>query len=304
MAGRPQHLLKPKPYNVVKCKSRKEFFFPVEKVLTTDLLPGFQTTTENEYSIVGTIAPGEKKLLYTCSKIYKLVSNQELFTPIEDALKAKGVKFNVVYSHISHQKFYADYVLEDSALFVGNAKDTIMPKFQVQHSYDGGLKFNIIFGIFRLVCSNGLTVPLEGTERLAFNVTTKHTEGMGAVVQDFMAHLDKFVLAWNTKSVASRFVEMTERSVKSVEDRIKEVAAATNFPKRLIPDTLDIVERERKMLGYDKPNEWLVYNALNEMLFSTKSIMQVQDKNVVDEKVLDFLLFPKPTKGRKKLVAA
>lgn len=301
MSGRAQHLLKPKAYNVIKCKSRDEFFFPVEKVLTTDLLPGFQTTSENEYSIVGTIAPGEKKLLYTCSKVYNLISNQELFLPIEEALHAKGISFNATYSHTSHQKFYADYVLVDTAQFVGKEVDTIMPKFQIQHSYDGGTKFNVIFGIFRLVCSNGLTVPLKGAERLAFNVTTKHTDALGIVVQDFMIHLNKFVLAWNTKHVASRFVEMTERSIESVQDRINEVAAATLFPKRLIPDTLDIVERERKILGYDKPNEWLVYNALNEVLFSTRSIMQVQDKNLVDEKVLNYMLFPKES---EELVAA
>lgn len=301
MAGRLQHLLKPKAYNVTKCDNREDFFFPVEKVLTTDLLPDFQTTTENEYSIVGTVAPGKKKLLYTCSKVYNLISNEALFTPIEDALRAEGIKFNVVYSHITHQKFYADYVLEDSKMSIGNDKDAIMPKFQIQHSYDGGLKFNIIFGIYRLVCSNGLTVPLKGAERLAFNVTTKHTEGMGTIIKDFMGHLKKFVRAWATESVVTRFVEMSDRAVTSVEARIQEVAAATKFPKRLIPDTMGIVERERKMLGYDQPNEWLVYNALNEMLFSTKSIMQVQDKNLLDAKVLDYMLFPK--KKKEKVLA-
>lgn len=293
MAGRLQHLLSPKAYNVVKCKSRDEFFFPVEKVLTSDLMEGLETTSENEYSIVGAIEPGKKKLLYTCSKIYNLVSNAELFLPIEKALISKGIKFNVVYSHIAHQKFYADYILEDSVMFINSPDDTIKPKFQIQHSYDGGLKLSITFGIFRLVCSNGLTIPMKGTERLRFNMSAKHTDGMNLVVTGFMKHLKKFMYAWNNKAITSNFVDMSGKVILSVKDRIAEVANATNFPKRLLLDTEAIVERERTMLGYENANEWLIYNALNEVLFSTKSIMQIQDKNIVDEKVLNHMLYPK-----------
>lgn len=301
MAGRLQHLLRPIPYNVVKCKSRDEFFFPVEKVLTSDLMPNYLTTSENEYSIVGTIEPGQKKLLYTCSKAYNLVSNAELYLPIEKALHDKGIKFNVVYSHIAHQKFSADYILEDSVMYINSPDDTIMPKFQIQHSYDGGLKLNITFGIFRLVCSNGLTIPMKGTERLNFNVTSKHTDRMNTVVAGFMKHLKKFMFAWENKAITSNFVDMSGTAVKSVKDRIAEVAHATNFPKRLLADTEAIVERERKMLGYDIANEWLVYNALNEVLFSTKSNMHIQAKNMVDEKVIDHMLFPKKTKLLKRV---
>lgn len=307
MGYRPTHPrhpsnLKPKPYNVVKC-SREEFFYPVERVVTQDIMPkGYLTTSENEYSIVGQIEPGKNKLLYTCSRLYNLVSNEELFAPIEDLLRAEKLNFSVVYNHIGHTKFYADYVLEDYRFTIGKSKDVIKPQFQVQHSYDGGLKFNIDFGVFRLICSNGLRIPMEGMERFAFNVTGKHTKHLDTIIASFKDNLTNFIADWGNNKIRETYRKMTETPVESVANRVAEIVEATDYPKRLVDEAIAIVERERVMLGYKQANEWLVYNGLNESLFSRKSIMHIEDKNAVDDKVLQTMLYAnlKARRSKKK----
>lgn len=299
MPRRHPSQLKPKPFNLVKC-TLNELFFPVKIVEVSDYIPGMLTTSENEYMVIGEVEPGVEKLLYSCSRQYKLVPNQELFNPIEEQLRANNINFTVTYQHNNHKKFYADYVLDDYKFNVGGKnKDVIKPKIQIQHSYDGGMKFNIIFGIFRMVCSNGLSIPLEGTEQYAYNVSGKHTKNIEQIIAGFQKNLELFIKDWGKKEILNIFKTMTEKKVKSIAERTKEVAEFTKFPMRLINDAIEIAERERVTLGYVEGNDWLVYNGLNEVLFSRKTIRHLEKKNEIDAKVLNAMLYENMKTRRK-----
>ncbi|GAH14154.1 unnamed protein product, partial [marine sediment metagenome] len=119
------------------------------------------TNSEYGYIVQGDVE-GEIMDLNYCSDRYELVPNEVIFPRIEEELNARGMAFSVAYHAIDNVRFYAKYILEDKNLAIGSGSDQVKPMISVNHSYNGLTKYSITFGYFRMVCSNGLVIPLEG----------------------------------------------------------------------------------------------------------------------------------------------
>ena len=278
-----------------------ELLFPVEFRINP-------RKTNKEYSRVVTgILEGEEWDLNYCSNIYALVKNEDIFPNIEAVLDANGIQYEVTYQHLNHVRFYADYRITDPryGYTMKGTNDVIMPMIRVQHSYNGLTKYKIIFGYFRLVCSNGATVPVADMQKFNLVINGKHTEA----IEKSFDKLDELLVYFSENAdiicgeITEKYELLGSRWVAKPEDRLKEVLEAT---KIIIVDnskfnTLnDIMGRIRTEadgkadfdMGYKgRINDWLIYNGINQYLNdNSRNIMTPEVRMDKDAKVLEYML--------------
>ena len=276
-----------------------ELLFPVELIDNPVL-------TNSEYSkiVVGDI-DGEKMALNYCSPRYELIPNADIFPKIEKVLNDNKIKYDVVYTHISNVRFYADYHITDTRYShkMKGTTDVIEPMLRVQHSYNGATKYRIMFGYFRLVCSNGLIIPVEEMKKYNLIITGKHTES----IKNSFSRLDSMLkmFAADAKSIigeiAVKYEMLGGRMVKNLDDRLTEVLAATkitaveNSKFNTINDISNRINDELKNNPNISPNgkvtDWLVYNGINQYLNDNNRNIVIPEKRIeTDGKVLEYML--------------
>jgi hypothetical protein len=278
--------------------SLEELLFPVGVINNP-------ATTNSEYSkiVVGqTYENGEMHLNY-CSPVYQLVENEKIFPNIEDILNGNGIGFTVTYRHINHVRFYADYVItDDEYAYRVQGGDLIRPKLTVQHSYNGLTKYAINFGYFRLVCSNGLTIPLQEMSDYNLSITGKHTK----VITRSLALLNNMLVNFAnnakqiTTSITDKFEVMGDRYVANPNDRIKEVLAASgiiaveNNNLNTVDNILSRITKEANdtALPYNgKINDWLIYNGINQYINDDTLNKKIPEKRrEIDQNVLEYMI--------------
>jgi len=267
----------------------ESLLFPVQ-IAPIDTMLEVKTISSTEYGIFGEIN-GETTLLNTCSDVYELVPNEMIFPVIESTLKRAGIPFDVTYKMIDFSRFYADYTLKVGAVSVGNTKDQIFPVIRVTHSYNGLLKYKITFGWFRLICSNGLVIPVEGKEEQNVSIVGKHTKQILASINELMDKIKIFTE--NQEKYSERFVIVADRWIKDWSTRVVEVMAASGAGKRGYDQITNVIEKESAEFYDGKVNDWLIYNAFNYHIFNAKTsdgkeyatapnLRQDQDKKVFD----------------------
>ena len=146
--------------------------FPVAKVPMSEL--GYGSISSTEYAIVADIQ-GKQTFLNTCSDRYHLFPNNNIFGAVELKLHAAGIDFQVEYTMHDYSTFHAVYTLDNVFVLLPNG-DKVYLKFEITHSYNGLVQYVMVLGYFRMVCSNGLVIPLEGHESDAVYIKGKHTE--------------------------------------------------------------------------------------------------------------------------------
>jgi len=262
-----------------------------------------QTNSEYSKIVVGQTPEGEMHLNY-CSPRYELVPNSEIFPNIEKVLKSNKIKFDVTYKHLNHVRFYADYLITDKAYAykMKGTDDTIEPMLRVQHSYNGLTKYRIIFGYFRIICSNGLVIPLQEMNKFNLSINGKHTESIKKSFQKLDSLLQVFVSDAKQirKDITKKYEVLGGHWVANVQDRLKEVLAASSIAiiDNKNYDTLtDITNRinneaDNNSLGYNgKVNDWLIYNGINQYLNDNNRNIAAPEKRVeTDSNVLEYML--------------
>ena len=261
--------------------------------------------SNSEYSkrIVGKINR-KNFLLNQCSPRYELVPNKDIFPNIEDVLNGNRIAFTANYRHVDHVRFYADYIITDSRYAFSLAgTDKVQPMLRVQHSYNGLTKYRIMFGYFRIVCSNGLVIPVKEMKDYNLVIVGKHTESIKNSFEKLNAMLVNF--SNNAKEITEKIVKKYEllggRMVTNVQDRVKEVLnaagviAVDNKNFNTINDIVGKITTELKKpetRGFNgRVNDWLVYNAINQYINDDKRNIAVPEKRMeTDSKVFEYML--------------
>lgn len=278
-----------------------ELNFPVEKVKQTD----FDCNKNCAYDIFGYIgAEKTKKRLNTCSNIYELVPNNLIFPNVEAILERHGIKFEASYSHTNHARFYANLVITDPryAYKMKGTSDAVHPLLRGQHSYNGLTKYKIIFGYFRVICTNGLTVPVQEMKRFNLSLTGKHTKS----ILHSLKELDTLLTIFSneakqiTKAITDKFEILGGRAVVKLEDRVKDVLTQNKIgmiENQNFNTVMNIVNRINKeandtSLGYKgRVNDWLVYNGINQYLNDDAlNISSPEKRQEVDSKIFEYML--------------
>lgn len=250
--------------------SLKNLLFPVFKALVSEML-GVDTISSTEYGIFGYVNGRDKKpvLINTCSDVYELLPNSDLFPVIEKILNDAKIKFEVTYKMIDFSRFYADYTLNTGGVSVGNSKDEIFPILRIEHSYNGLLKYKMTFGWFRMICTNGLTIPVEGKENENITIVGKHTAKILESLKQLIEKITYFTE--NGEKFTKKYKVIADRWVKNWSARVEEVINATGIGKRGTAQILAKIQEEAAILSDGKVNDWLIYNAFNFHIYNAKT---------------------------------
>jgi len=278
--------------------SLNDLTFPVE-------LRDNERKTNREYSKVVTgVVDNEVIDLNYCSPVYQLVPNSDIFPVVEDILKAKGIKFSVQYSHTQNARFYGNFIIEDPrfAYIMENSNDMIKFIWNFQHSYNGLTKYMGVAGFYRLICSNGMVVPVQEMKEYNLVVQGKHTASILNSLKEFSGIMENITnnLGVVKTSIVQKYELLGGRNVPNVQDRIKEVLAATkitaveNSKFNTVNDITRRIQKEANDsgLGYNgKVNDWLVYNGINQYIHDDeRNIAAPEKRRDTDSKVLEYML--------------
>lgn len=271
----------------MKTTNVNDLIFPVEMVENTE----FECNSDYSHDIFGYIN-GIKTRLNCCSDRYELVPNAEIFLPIRETLMENGFTIEEQYEIINNARFYADYTIKNMSVEVGNSGDVIFPVLKVQHSYNGLTKYKITFGFFRFICTNGLVVPVSGKEQFNLSVVGKHTAKLNQSIGKLFDKVNYFVD--NSTQIVKPFQDFSGRSVENVGERIIEVLTANKITlvENKVFSTLNSIKetlgKEADMLNV-KPNDWLIYNAINQYIFSDRTIASPEIRQANDQNVFQYM---------------
>ena len=297
-----------KPNGLTECADLSEILFDVQMIDNP-------RRANREYSkvVVATLPDGLLDVNY-CSPRYELVPNASIFPKIVAILIHHGIEFNVTYFHDDHARFYADFQITDSRYTykMKGSNDFICPMLRVQHSYNGMTKYRIIFGYFRLVCSNGLVIGIEEMKNFNLCLTGKHTSSILGSLRRLNDLMEVFATDAKelTQTLTSKYEKLAESVVTNVKDRVNEVLkvgkviavenskfnTVNNIVDRIMAeangDKTVKINGEDKTLGYNgKVTDWLIYNGVNQYINDNSLNIAAPEKRMEsDSKIFEYLL--------------
>lgn len=259
----------------------KPLFFPIHKIEVPD--KGFKFAPALTHWIVAT-TPSGPLVVNSCSKNYGLISNEELMMPIVERFE-NSHEVEAKVTQWGYSKFYTDFIIKD--VNVPLKKDMLFPRIRMNNSYDGSVKYQFSFGFYRLVCENGLSVPLKGFQ--SKDIKLRHTPGnTNSAIDTTMKTIEVFLE--NAPKVAASYTELMDRKLQwdQALQLIADVIEETKFPKKSEEKVIERLTLEHKEMKLPI-NDFLVYNALNHTLYNLDTQMKTHKRDKVDQQVLNFL---------------
>ena len=261
--------------------------------------------TNREYSKVVTgVIGGEEVDLNYCSPIYELVLNETIFPKVVEIFKQQGIAFTAEFSHTNHARFYGNFIIEDPrfAYKMAGTNDEIKFIWNFQHSYNGLTKYKGVAGFYRLVCSNGLVVPVAEMKEYNLALEGKHTSSIIKSLEEFSQILVNVTNNLGTvkTAITAKYEMLGGRWVAKPEDRIQEVLMASkiaiidNAKFNTLNDITNRImsEANKTGLGYNgRVNDWLIYNGINQYINDDdRNIAAPEKRRETDSKVLEYML--------------
>jgi len=275
-----------------------DLVFPVELIDNPN-------KTNREYSkIVTGIVEGEEMDLNYCSPIYELVPNEMIFPKVEEIFNQHGIAFSVQYSHTQNARFYGNYIIEDQRFGykMQGTNDVIKFIWNFQHSYNGLTKYKGVAGFYRMICTNGLVVPVQEMKEYNLVLEGKHTASILRSLDEFSQILVNVTnnLGVVKTAIVQKYESLGGRWVAKPEDRVKEVLQASkiaiieNAKFNTVNDIMNTVMSEANQtgLGYNgRVNDWLIYNGINQYVNDdSRNIAAPEKRRETDSKVLEYML--------------
>ena len=269
-------------------------------------------TEEQAKELIGSY-PTTKKVeqvvdLNYCSPIYELVPNADIFPKVEEIFKQKGIEFKVQYSHTQNARFYGNFTIEDPRFSykMKGTSDVIKFIWNFQHSYNGLTKYKGVAGFYRLVCTNGLTIPVAEMKEYNLCIEGKHTMTILHSLEEFETILVNVTnnLGAVKKSIVDKYELLGGRWVANPADRVTEVLKASGIiaiDNSKFVTVNDIVRRiteeangtnGKQNMGYNgRVNDWLIYNGINQYVNDdSRNIVSPEKRRETDSKVLEYML--------------
>lgn len=230
----------------------------------------------------------------TCSDVYELVQNQDVFGVARQILLDSGIVFSESYEIINDARFYGTFIIEGHDFELQDG-DVIKPIFKLNHSYNGQTKYSMSFGYFRMICSNGLVIPLDEKSEYNLNLKGKHTKKINKSLESLFEKITYFVE--NTDVYAENFKMLANRIVFDVSGRIEEILKATGIASidnkvfNTLNWILNVIEFEADQLSLGIVTDWLIYNGINRYLYSENRNGEVPEtKQNLDASVLNYII--------------
>ena len=266
------------------------FFADVEKIEAKSVMPDFNFLSYNSSLIK--VKRGDKDVIVnTCSDNYLLLPNKQLFLPLEDELKKyHGDRLSIKREIKNDSQFYVDYRFDDPELRSSiMANDILIPKITIQNSYNGRLNYGLSGGLYRLICSNGLSVLADSFD---FDINLSHCENnIHKIINNTLESVNEFLKA--SKTMIQELSPLYDLKVKEldVEDLVEEVLSETKVLLSMKKDIISRIIEENKTKGVEI-NLWSIYNGVNFFLQPdhNKWLSCAPDtRRKMDQKVMNYL---------------
>lgn len=273
-------------------KQLERIFMPVEKVPLEDILPGYEYPKGKDHAIIVTADNGTKQITNLCSEDYGLVRNKDIFVPLVELLKSKGFKFKTSVRNYDNRKFFIDFIFENQGVDFGYGKgkreDLIVPKITGVNSYDLSVKYGMMAGIWRLVCSNGMMAPDQDSFK---SIKRLHTMSFAEVsIQETVDAIGEFLK--DSKLIMEPFEILRERKIQmgSLEEFLDDIIELTGFPKRQKEMVLQRILEEKAITN--TLDGWVVYNGFNYQLNHNPEInLAPQKLHKMDMELVEFIAY-------------
>lgn len=300
----------------------KHVCFPVEKVLSIELMPTMEFNSENSYAIVakwpdiptriegGKFGDIRKKVLNFCSDIYKLIENSSILEPLIPVLEKKFSNLIISASNYRDGQFIVR--MTPVVPTFAPKSEVIKPAIFFMNSYDGKVLAQAIGGLVRYVVDekgNVETTYSTYLTGLSFAYTFKHSneeiysmEGISAQVDSY---IENFVNVENQIDLLKQ-ITISNPTPKKLEKMIRNLTTKTNFPLKEIEETIDRVLYEAEVFQ-SEISLWMIYNSINYVVSTSEASLSDKQRIDTDSRVYANLLefIPKeseakPTKKKKK----
>ena len=120
---------------------------------------------------LGNVRSDTGECLGVCTDRYDLIQNADLIGFSESLFTSRGLTGWQRKEVVSHGGAKARFIYKFPKVgFSVGRNDNLIFALKVQNSFDGSIRASFQIGLFRLICSNGLTVPHK-----AINLSQKHT---------------------------------------------------------------------------------------------------------------------------------
>jgi len=274
--------------NSILANSRQDNVLVDSSVVPLQSLTGIASRRGLENAIIC-----ENQIVNVVSNSYGHLPNEKFFLGVEEKLIDADIYYQQRSINRDNRSFVVDYVLADDRykVAVKGEQDILRPMLRFVNSYDGSCKTSGSFGFWRKVCDNGLHVAQT---HIGFSV--KHS---GAIADIVMPKLDEIVSKFMDNefySLKRKFEVLAERPVYNLEDYVKFTAKTSGLFKYESSDknpepsanarfVFDVIERESKLLN-TRPNQWIVYNAFNELLHG-KLKKTFDQQRTLDERLFE-----------------
>lgn len=275
MKATNKNTAKNKTYNV----TMSEMLFPVQVVQT----PYAESNSDCAFDVVAEIN-GVQRKLQSCSDVYVLQHNKEIFPVIENSLKDNNIAFSALYSHTNYSKFYAQYRLFNEGFKVGNENLNVV--ISVIHSYDGWLTYSFFSGLV------GTSKPqyrksIPCLDKNFIRVG-KHTKKSLGASLDFFERVEEITAKKDEIFNALSLLVNTE--VSKPTELVEKVMKATNIADGAGKD-MGKNKKAILSLALSAKTKWDVYNAINEgYIYSTLNSWNADKRAKLDLDVMNYLL--------------
>jgi len=257
----------------------KDLLFAVETVPT----PYAESNPDCAFDIVATI-DGIKRKLQSCSDVYVLIPNAEIFPQIEVSLNENNVPFSSVYSHTNFSKFYGQYNLLAETFKIGKLNLNLI--ISVIHSYDGWLTYSFFAGLvgkdkpeFRK------SIPVVSQD---FFKGGKHTKKSLKANVDFFETLESIVKQKDAiKNALQTLINTKVEKPSELVDKIMKAVKISEGHGKEGKNKTAVLER-----ALTAKNNWDIYNAFNEGYVYNNDLNRLQpDKRaILDLDIMNYLL--------------
>lgn len=158
----------------------------------------------------------------------------------------------------------------------GTGNNQGFPELVIRNSYNGECSLSFHLGFYRLICSNGLTVAVPGTEGSNLSKKSRHVEGP---MREFSRNLDEAIVAAfkGLQGLQEKFSQLENTPVTVAQELAIVERLGLSKTQRAVFSNL----REGSAGRDTEKNLWAVYNCINEAYRKTsRSEFANENRNV------------------------
>lgn len=214
------------------------------------------------------------------SENYQLVPNNEVFGAIRETVIGAGIEFVEKFTMYNYSRFEMEMIFPRHYFYMPNG-DLVFLKASSINSYSSVANHSLSFGLYRPVCTNGLTVPVKD---YSLDFSGKHTKKLGSSLSGLTDALVKFLNS--PADLKSSLDVLSNRIVKPelVQPRIEmllkaiDVVNVENSKFNTIESIVNKINSEKTALKINDTNDWLIYNAINGYIYNNERNSFVSEK--------------------------